>query len=152
MKKRPSRKTSGYKKKIETLENQSFAQKLMIDELEKRLEQLEQRTTNPWAPFGAQPNINAAPPFTLTPPDPCIDPVTGQQHVAHTWPLGNTFNGTAMQCSVCGKYLTQSNWTTTVPCTNVALTPAKVTFTSTSKPTDSVSPLQNFIESSRYNK
>lgn len=44
-------KISELEKRIETLENQSFAHKLLVDELENKIQQLEERLANSTSPY-----------------------------------------------------------------------------------------------------
>ncbi len=89
-------------KKVETLENQSFGQKLLIDELEGKLakaqEEVEKLKNNPFAVN--VPYVQTAP---LVPP----------QQVYHVCQPGPTDWTGGSYCTICGAQLTGLTWTVT---------------------------------------
>lgn len=86
-------------KKVEDLENQLFAQKLLIDELESRLENFEKKWDAPFAPFWTnQPTYT--PPPSLPTQQPMFPSQNIQFHICNFQPVDN-LGSTA--CTVCGQ-------------------------------------------------
>lgn len=102
-------------KKVEALENQSFSQKLIIDELENRLEQSEKALKEVKDnPFGNIPQFipyNAPAPMPVLPPPPLqIQPFyTPNTHLCQAGPMDSAGNS---HCVTCGAWMNRS-WTIT---------------------------------------
>lgn len=101
-------------KKIEALENQGFSQKLVIDELENRLEQAEQSLLqvkeNPFANIPQFIPYNAPAPMPLMPLLPLQPPYQPLQlHICVGGPMDSAGNS---WCVTCGNQM-NSVWTIT---------------------------------------
>lgn len=111
-------------KKVESLEDQLFGQKLLVDELESRIELLTQKIEKLENPFQVTyPNLNvpahnnrigigsSSPKIpmvvTTTTTDPCIDPNTNTFVPNHTYTQDSFGN---FSCSTCGKTMSGGVW------------------------------------------
>ena len=112
-------------KKVEALENQSFGQKLLIDELEAKLQRTEDKLKEVQEnPFNL-PLINV--PFVQTPPPPQIP----QQQIIpllqpypynfHTCTPGPTDWTGGASCVTCGAHMFGPTWTITSTADNTTL-------------------------------
>lgn len=108
-------------KKVETLENESFAQKLAIDELENKLQQAEtlikQVQENPFGIVNI-PNIWTNPPAPVAMPPSQLQPNTlapPQQypHNVHTCVGGLPDWAGSIYCVSCGVHMSGASWTVT---------------------------------------
>lgn len=109
-------------KKVETLENQSFAQKLAIDELENKLQLAEalikQVQDNPFGPISAPNIIWPAIPPPLPPPPQVTQPQWAPSTVpsythTHVCAAGVLDWTGATYCAQCGAYMSGPSWTVT---------------------------------------
>lgn len=102
-------------KKVETLENQTFMQKIHIDELENKLtsaeETIKKMKEDPWGlgpvtvPF-VQP---VAPPLTL----PLPLPTAPYQPTYHVCTMSQPDWAGSTYCTICGTHMTGPTWTVT---------------------------------------